>query len=93
MGTLDVGGPFGVGVWKGILTFNELFMGRVSLGMGDGSCVSFWHDTWCGGEVLKKKFPTLLNLVVDNHVVVENLFEDVGAVIVWNPIFRINLRE
>jgi hypothetical protein len=44
----EIGGSFGVGVWKCIRRGWDAFAAHVRYEVGDGSLILFWHDVWCG---------------------------------------------
>jgi hypothetical protein len=44
----EIGGPYGMGVWKCIRSAWDGFANNVRYEVGDGSHVLFWHDDWCG---------------------------------------------
>jgi hypothetical protein len=58
----EVGGSFGVGVWKCIRRGWDAFSAHVRYEVEDGSRILFWHDVWCGDLPLKLIFPELLLL-------------------------------
>jgi hypothetical protein len=57
--TKVVEGPYGVGLWKHIQKGWGVFLRFISFGVGDGSHIRFWYDTWCGDRSLKEAFPEL----------------------------------
>ena len=57
--TKQVEMPFGVGVWKHIRRWWQLFSKFISFEVGDGTQIRFWHDIWCGDQPLKEYFPEL----------------------------------
>jgi hypothetical protein len=59
----EVGGSFGVGVWKCIRRGWDAFAAHVRYEVGDGSRVLFWHDVLCGNLPLKLLFPELFTIV------------------------------
>lgn len=52
---------FGRVLGKGGTLFRDLSI----LKWGDGSCIKFWHDPWCGGLSLKDNFPELYGIASD----------------------------
>jgi hypothetical protein len=52
----EVGGHFGVGVWKYIRRGLGAFLRFIRYEVGDGSKTRFWHDLWCGDQPLKETF-------------------------------------
>jgi hypothetical protein len=55
--TKVVEGPYGVGMWKHIRRGWGVFSRFISFGVGDGSHIRFWYDSWCGDQPLKEAFP------------------------------------
>ena len=47
----------GCGLWHGIHDGLESFSKHVTLMVGDGSRILFWHDKWVGDNSLKKLYP------------------------------------
>ena len=47
----------GCGPWCGIHDGWESFSKHVTLMVGDGSRILFWHDKWVGDNSLKKLYP------------------------------------
>jgi hypothetical protein len=62
--SLELGGAFGVGLWKNIRKGWETFKGFTRLVVADGRRICFWHDLWCGDMVLKVAFTVYLVLLV-----------------------------
>jgi hypothetical protein len=58
----EVSGPFGVGLWKHIRQGWDLFARNVRFEVGLGSKILFWHDTWCGNQLLKHAYPSLYRI-------------------------------
>ena len=56
--TRIVRGTHGCGMWKSIRGL-EKFFGQVMYNVGEGDRISFWHDPWCGSNLLKDLFPDL----------------------------------
>ena len=48
-----------LGLWKGISMGSKRFLHYIHLKVGDGSQVQFWHDIWCGDQLLRMAFPDL----------------------------------
>jgi hypothetical protein len=58
----EVIGPFGVGVWKYIRSGWESFSKFVRFEVVDWSKISFWHNAWCGKQLLKIYYPGLFSI-------------------------------
>lgn len=43
---MEADGPFGVGVWKGILKGQSWFQQFINFKVDGGSSVRFWLDKW-----------------------------------------------
>ncbi|KAJ9689707.1 hypothetical protein PVL29_012417 [Vitis rotundifolia] len=50
-------GPFGVGLWKGILKEMSWCWNNMKFKVGRGTKIMFWTDHWCGNEALSQAFP------------------------------------
>jgi len=78
----EVGGSFGVGVWKGIRRGWDAFATHVRYAVGDGSKVLFWHDVWCGELPLKTLFLELFLVACGNDAwVEENMQRQNGTIL------------
>jgi hypothetical protein len=64
----EVGGSYGVGVWKCIRRRWADFANHVRYEVGDGSKVLFWHDVWCGEQLLKNLFLELFTIACAKDV-------------------------
>jgi hypothetical protein len=74
--TKEVGGSFGVGVWKYIRKGWDVFVEHVRYEVGDGSKVLFLHDVWCGELPLKTFFPELFLIACGKDAWVEENMQD-----------------
>ena len=59
-------------VWVDILligsrfsNFSNFFKDNLVVRVGNGRDISFWHDKWLGGLVLREVFPRLFTLTID----------------------------
>lgn len=56
--------PYGCGLWKGIVSCQELFLDNVKFKVWNRTCISFWKNKWVGNTRLKEAFPHLFWLSV-----------------------------
>jgi hypothetical protein len=63
----EVEGIFGVGVWKHIRRGWGVFSRYIIYEVGDGSKIHFWHDAWCGDQLLKEASRSYLVLLVERR--------------------------
>lgn len=74
----EVGGPYGTGCWKGIMSLFKAFKNAISYRVNNGSTTLFWEDKWCDDSPLKAILPGLYDMArnkmasVVNHTVVAN---------------------
>jgi hypothetical protein len=52
-----------------------LFSNFVSLKVGDGYRIKFWHDVWCGENALKSSFPELYAIAHEKETLVSNYLD------------------
>jgi hypothetical protein len=83
----EVGGPHGVGLWKGIRRGWDTFKHYVRFEVGTGSQVLFWKDVWCGDRPLMNAFPALFNIACAKEAWVEENMAIVNGAIQWNVLF------
>jgi hypothetical protein len=83
----EVGGPYGVGVWKCIRRGWAGFANHVRFEVGDGSKVLFWHDVWCGEQPLKNIFPELFTIACRKDVWVAETMQIHNGSIHWHVLF------
>ena len=57
--SMELRGSFGVGLWKDIRKEAQQLKQKCKIMLGDGSCIRFWEDRWCG-EILLCLFPNSL---------------------------------
>jgi hypothetical protein len=83
----EVGGSFGVGVWKCITRGWDAFAAHVRYEVEDGSLILFWHDVWCGDLPLKLLFPELYTIACGKDTWVEENMQRQNGNILWNILF------
>jgi hypothetical protein len=70
-------------VWSDLQKVRHLYTsGRVML-LGDGKCINFWEDPWCGLVPLKERFGDLYEICVQHNKSVAEM-----ASKRWNLNFR-----
>ena len=83
----EVGGSFGVGVWKYTRREWEGFSKFVRYEVADGTKVWFWHDVWCGEQPLKFSFSELFTISLDKDAWVVDHLQFHNGNIHWNIVF------
>jgi hypothetical protein len=83
----EVGGSFGVGVWKSIRREWDAFATHVRYEVGDGSKVLFWHDVWCEKVPLKTIFSDLFLIASRMDAWVEESMQRQNGTILGNILF------
>ena len=87
--TSYIRGPYGCGVWKGImLGWNEFFQ-HIEFVVGCGNRIRFWQDKWCGDMALMDRFPSLYACSTQREVTIASVLmrSDVGGPCEWNVTF------
>lgn len=77
------------GVRKGWDPFNRL----ISFEVGVGDHVRFWEDKWCGEMELRRTFPNLYNIAVNQEELVSSILVVEEGRVTWNPLFRRDLHD
>ena len=49
----------GASLWKHIRSGWSNFSRFIKFEVGNGLCIKFWQDPWCGDLILKEAFPKL----------------------------------
>lgn len=78
----DVGGffpkmsrlPFGISVWRGLSHALPIFKSISRWKVGNGSCVSFWHDRWCSPFPLARLFPGIYAVASTKNLSVSEVY-------------------
>jgi hypothetical protein len=83
----EVGGSYGMGVWKCVRREWDGFAKYVRYEVGDGSHVMFWHDVWRGEQLLKVSFPELFTIACGKDAWVADNMQLQNGNIHWNIIF------
>ena len=71
--TRGVRGSHGCGMWRNIKEGTKKFFSQILYNVGEGCCVSFWHDPWCGPIPLKELFPATFACSLSKEAWVSNL--------------------
>ena len=82
-------GPYGCGMWKGILLgWNEFFQ-QTKFVVGMGNRIRFWQDKWCGEMALMDRFPTLYACSNQREATIASVLlrPAVGGSCDWNITF------
>jgi hypothetical protein len=78
---------YGVGVWKHIRRGWECFSKFIKFEVGDGSQISFWHDTWCGAQPLKESYPELYRIARNKEAWMSDYMQILNGEVHWNVHF------
>ena len=63
--TVIVNRPHGCSTWKGIWAGWDGFSDFVSIRVGNGKRIQFWHNVWCGDQSLHILFVDLYSTAVE----------------------------
>ena len=77
----------GVSLWKHIRAGWNSFSQYITFKVGDGSHIKFWHDSWCGDQPLRDKFPILFRLSRSQEATVADLLHFHGTTHTWDIEF------
>ena len=84
---------YGVGLWKVIQSGLKEFNNRVGFRVGNDRRVRFWKDRWCEEELLVVAFPMLFSIATDKEAQVDRMWEQVGEMSCWNPVFTRQIND
>ena len=71
--TGGVRGSHGCGMWRSIKEGIEKFFSQILYNVGEGCCVSFWHDPWSGPIPSKELFSAMFACFLFKEAWVSNL--------------------
>ena len=91
--TGDLRGGYGTSLWKEIRKEWPSFFQSSVFALGDGKRINFWKDTWCGGEALSARFPSLFNLALNKDARVADIWESGVGDGGWSPTFLRSLND
>ena len=85
----------GCGPWRGIHDGWESFSKHVTLVVGDGSRILFWHDKWVGDNSLKMLYPQLYVCSNDKEACISEVLchQEGGSDRIWNLRFHRDFHE
>ena len=83
------------GLWSNFLTndpdtvkLRSIIEEGMTIRVGNGKSILFWHDIWCRAGVLKHVFPRLFRISIQQHCQVSHMGEWVGSSWVWHLEWR-----
>ena len=85
--TNDSKGAYGVGLWKEINKKLDVLKQYSNFVVGDGRCVCFWEDIWCGMEPLSITFHNIYNMAAAKGGFLADFWNWSGEGGGWNRIF------
>uniref|UniRef100_A0A2N9GCJ9 Reverse transcriptase zinc-binding domain-containing protein n=1 Tax=Fagus sylvatica TaxID=28930 RepID=A0A2N9GCJ9_FAGSY len=83
----DVKGSYGLSLWKYIRKGWEIFSNHLYMQVGNGVRIRFWHDRWCGEELLRLTFSELYSIDRDKDASIANLMSFESRMMHWNLSF------
>ena len=77
-------------MWRSIKEGTEKFFSQILYNVGEGCCVSFWHDPWSGPIPLKERFHAMFACPLSKEAWVSDLVVSTskGGSRRWNLLFR-----
>uniref|UniRef100_A0A2N9GAG5 Reverse transcriptase domain-containing protein n=1 Tax=Fagus sylvatica TaxID=28930 RepID=A0A2N9GAG5_FAGSY len=91
--TSQVRGPYGCGLWKGIMRGWNHFHNHLRFTVGRGDRVRLWHDCWCGDRALKDVFPSIFECASQKDAFLNEVMVRHNGRVVWNVSFLRNFND
>ena len=82
--TQSMSGAYGVCMWKSIRRGWLNFSKFLRYDVGDGTCVKFWANVWCGDSPLKEAFLDLYNISRRRDASVSEVMHYANGRIFWD---------
>ena len=76
-----------MGMWKEIRREAHLLKQDCNFILGDGGCIRFWEDRWCGSDTLCDLYPTLYALANSKRATVKEVWDTSSREGGWNVRF------
>jgi hypothetical protein len=86
-------GPYGISLWKHIRKGWEKFRGYIKFEVGNGNCIRFWEDHWCGDRPLGEMFPMVYRVVRQKDVLVAEYLSWHNGAPQWDLHLNRNLHD
>ena len=86
-------GPYGISLWKLIRKGWEKFQGYIKFEVGNGNCICFWEDHWCGDRPLGEMFPMVYRVVRQKDVLVAEYLSWHNGAPQWDLCLNWNLHD
>ena len=86
-------GPYGISLWKLIRKGWEKFQGYIKFEVGNGNCIRFWEDHWCGDHPLGEMFPMVYRVVRQKDVLVAEYLSWHNGAPQWDLCLIRNLHD
>lgn len=77
--------------WFYIQWQSELIYNNIHCIIGNGKCISYWHDIWVGDINLKQNFPLFYPLASAKEASIDDVWSQTNSC--WNLCLRRNLKE
>uniref|UniRef100_A0A2N9H1T5 Reverse transcriptase domain-containing protein n=1 Tax=Fagus sylvatica TaxID=28930 RepID=A0A2N9H1T5_FAGSY len=79
--------PYGISLWNHICKGWSCFSQYIGFKVGDGSCIKFWSDSWCGDQLLRDRFSILFHLARNQEATVADYLHFHGTIPIWDVEF------
>ena len=78
---------YGISLWNHICKGWSCFSQYIGFKVGDGSCIKFWSDSWCGDQLLRDRFSILFHLARNQEATVADYLHFHGTIPIWDVEF------
>lgn len=87
--TEEVTAPYGVSLWKSIISLWNEFNPNTKIKVVDGTKTRFWKEDWHEAGNLETLFPDISNMIFQQQTTIAELWTPHG----WNFVFRRQLND